>query len=90
LDWITLAIRGCINDALGDYLVNDGRLSLVVQLFAGPVECVAQDLGYLVIKDGTALSDKRQNRCQDSAPLKRAISHAFQNRPVPAVPIAAA
>jgi hypothetical protein len=34
LDWITLTNFGCINDALGDYFVNDGRLPLVVKLAA--------------------------------------------------------
>jgi hypothetical protein len=41
LDGIAPAIPGCVNDALGDYFVNDCRLPLVVKLSASGVECFA-------------------------------------------------
>jgi len=59
LDWIALAIAGCINDALGDHFVNDCRLPLVVKLLASGV---AHNPGSVVVKDDPGLFDKRQDR----------------------------
>src|SRR6266403_405188 len=74
LDWIALAIPGCINDPPGDHFVNDCWLPLVVKLLASGIECFAQDPGSAIVKDHPGLFDKRQDRRHSSSPIKYAAS----------------
>jgi hypothetical protein len=47
---IALAGSGCFDDAAGDDSVNDARLSPIVQVFVGGVECLAHGPCRMVIK----------------------------------------
>ena len=48
---IAFAGFGCFDDAVGDDPVNDVRLSPIVQVFAGGLECLAHDPSRMVVKD---------------------------------------
>ena len=61
---IELARFGRLNDPRRHDLIDDARLSGVVKVFAGRIECLTHDLGCMVVKDpGEAcLFDKLQDR----------------------------
>jgi hypothetical protein len=58
---VAFASLGCVNDALCNDFVNDCRLAPIMKLSAGIIERFAHQLGNSIIKDGSGLSDKRQN-----------------------------
>jgi hypothetical protein len=60
---VALAILDGIDDALGDYFVNNIRLPSIVKFLAGAIECDTHQSGGFAIKDGASPADKRQNRC---------------------------
>src|SRR5436190_874451 len=70
-DHIALTIPGCIDDALGNYFVNDWWLPGIAELFAGTVECLADNLRNAVVEDDPGSSDEWQNRCHAVSPTAR-------------------